>query len=217
MTAARPRAILFDWDNTLVDTWPAIHHALAATFRAMGREPWTLEETRCRVRQSTRDAFPALFGERAEEAMGVFYATFEADHLERLTAHAGAEESLRRLVAAGYLLAVVSNKRGHILRREASHLGWDGYFHRLVGADDAARDKPAPEAVALALERSGIAPGREVWFVGDTDIDMLCAVNAGCLPVLLRAEAPGPGEFDAAQPIRHLPDCQALAGLLAPP
>ena len=60
----RPAALLFDWDNTLADTWPAIHHALAVTFRAMDREPWTLEETRARVRASARDSFPALFGSR---------------------------------------------------------------------------------------------------------------------------------------------------------
>ena len=53
----RPVALLFDWDNTLADTWPAIHHALAVTFRAMDREPWTFEETRARVRASARDSF----------------------------------------------------------------------------------------------------------------------------------------------------------------
>ena len=42
MTPVRPRALLFDWDNTLVDTWGAIHHALTVTFEAMGETPWTL-------------------------------------------------------------------------------------------------------------------------------------------------------------------------------
>ena len=86
----RPVALLFDWDNTLADTWPAIHHALAATFRAMGREPWTFEETRARVRASARDSFPALFGAQAEEAMEVFYGTFAADHLAQLRERPGA-------------------------------------------------------------------------------------------------------------------------------
>src|SRR5690606_3190282 len=55
-----PRAILFDWDNTLVDTWGVLHRALAATFEAFGRRPWTLEETKRNVRASARDAFPEL-------------------------------------------------------------------------------------------------------------------------------------------------------------
>ena len=81
MTLVRPRALLFDWDNTLVDSWGAIHDALRVTFEAMGREPWTLEQTRQRVRRSAREAFPALFGARAEEAAGIFYQAFESDHL----------------------------------------------------------------------------------------------------------------------------------------
>ena len=113
MTPVRPRALLFDWDNTLVDTWAAIHHALKVTFEAMGREPWTLEQTRQRVRRSAREAFPALFGTRAEEAAGIFYRAFERDHLQNLEAREGADALLQGLAGAGrYYLAVVSNKRG---------------------------------------------------------------------------------------------------------
>ncbi len=211
MNIARPRALLFDWDNTLIDSWVAIHHALAETFRAMGREPWTYEETVQRVRASARDAFPVLFGDRAEEAMVVFYRTFEADHLEKLRARAGAEAMLQGLVEAGdFYLAVVSNKKGHLLRREVAHLGWDRLFTRLVGANDAARDKPAVDAVELALAGSNLATGPEVWFVGDTDIDMQCGVNSGCIPVLVRPHPPGEGEFGEAEPRLHFRDCSAL-------
>ena len=211
MTLVRPRALLFDWDNTLVNTWIAIHHALTVTFEAMDRQPWTLDETRLRVRRSAREAFPVLFGARAEEATGIFYKAFESDHLETLEAHEGAEAMLRWLAeSGGYYLAVVSNKRGDLLRSEATQLGWDRYFDRLVGANDAARDKPAVDAVDLALGDSGLAPGPEVWFVGDTDIDMLCATNAGCLPVLLRDEPPGAGEFTGSEPEVHVADCTQL-------
>ncbi len=211
MTGARAQALLFDWDNTLIDSWTAIHHALATTFRAMGKTPWTYEETRQRVRASARDAFPVLFGDRAEEAMEVFYRTFEADHLEKLRERAGAGEMLRVLAGEGALyLAVVSNKKGHILRREAAHLGWADYFARIVGATDAPRDKPAVDAVELALQGSGLRPGPAVWFVGDTDIDMRCALNSGCIPVLVRPHPPERGEFGDAEPQLHYPDCSAL-------
>ena len=134
MSLTRPRALLFDWDNTLVDTWDAIHHALTVTFEAMGQEPWTLEQTRQRVRRSAREAFPVLFGARADEAAGIFYQAFESDHLRTLEARDGAEALLRGLAESGdYYLAVVSNKRGDLLRRESARLGWDRYFERLVG------------------------------------------------------------------------------------
>ncbi|HEY6335247.1 MAG TPA: hypothetical protein VI113_05115, partial [Alphaproteobacteria bacterium] len=42
----RPRALLFDWDSTLVDNWRSIETALNATLVAMGHAPWTAEETR---------------------------------------------------------------------------------------------------------------------------------------------------------------------------
>ena len=32
---------------------------------------------------------------------------------------------------------------------------------------------------------SGIKAGEGVWFVGDTGVDMECAHNSGCVPVLL--------------------------------
>jgi phosphoglycolate phosphatase len=82
-----------------------------------------------------------------------------------------------------------------------------------VGANDAPHDKPAVEAVDLALEGSGLTRGEAVWFVGDTDIDMLCAQRAGCLPVLLRAEPPAPEEFGEAAPRCHVTTCEALAEL----
>ena len=107
MTPTRPRALLFDWDNTLIDSWGAIHHALEVTFEAMGRKPWTLDETRARVRRLAREAFPALFGARAEEATEIFYGAFERDHLETLRPGDGAEPMLRGLADGGALYLAV--------------------------------------------------------------------------------------------------------------
>ncbi len=214
-TATRPRAVLFDWDNTLVDTWTVIHAALVPTFEAMGMAPWSLEDCRQRVRGSARDEFPKLFGARTDEATQLFYQHFEATHLELLRALPGAADLLTGLAGQGTYLGVVSNKRGTTLRKEAAHIGWAGHFRRLVGATDAARDKPSPDPVHLALSAEGGGmPDDSVWFVGDTDIDMLCAVNAGCRPVLLRAEPPTAADFPGCMPHLHVPDCRALAELL---
>jgi phosphoglycolate phosphatase len=200
----RPRALLFDWDNTLVDTWTVIHAALVETFRAMGETPWTFEETKARVRQSAREAFPALFGERAPEATRLFYEVFQRDHLIHLRERDGAGAMLADLAAREeLLLGVVSNKTGKYLRTEAEHLGWTPHFHRLVGATDAARDKPARDPVDLALQESGLAAGPDVWFVGDTDIDLQCAVGAGCTPVLIRDHPPAAGEFAGHEPAAY--------------
>ena len=182
---AKPRAIIFDWDNTLVDTWETIHEALIGTLERMGHRPWTLAETKSRVARSLRHSFPELFGARWEEAREIYLDSYAASHLERLTALPGAGAMLATLHDAGYYLAVVSNKTGASLRKEAAHIGWDRYFQRLVGAGDARADKPDPACFAVALEGSGIGPGRSVWYVGDTALDMQSAHHAGLTGVLL--------------------------------
>jgi phosphoglycolate phosphatase len=209
-----PRAILFDWDNTLVDNWSVIAESMNAVFNAFDMPQWTLAETKARTRASLRDSFPRMFGERAKEAGRIFSDHFASRHLAELREMPGAGLLLKRLKGSGVYLAIVSNKRGRFLRVEADHLGWTGHFTKLVGAADAPEDKPAIAPVELALAGSGIPRGRDVWFVGDTDIDIDCAVNASCVPVLLRAEAPGLGEFTANKPSLHFSDCGALAARL---
>ena len=90
MTGGRggPRAVLFDWDNTLIDSWPAIHSATNAVMAAMGHPLWTFEETKIRVRKSLRDTFPVMFGERWLEAravVGFFPANGVGDDVEIYT------------------------------------------------------------------------------------------------------------------------------------
>lgn len=205
----KPRALLFDWDNTLVDSWEAIHEALIVTLKAMGHEPWTLAETKQRVRFSLREAFPRLFGDRWEAARRLYLDTFTATHLERLTAIAGATELLATLAKEGFYLAVVSNKTGFVLRREAEHLGWTRYFGRLVGAGDAPADKPDPAPVRVALEGSGVEASA-AWFVGDTALDIECALNAGCVPVLLGAGEELVAEIAKLRCGLHFSDCASL-------
>jgi phosphoglycolate phosphatase len=189
-----PRAILFDWDNTLVDSWGTIHEALNFLMRAMDKPEWSIAETRERVRLSLREAFPLHFGERWEEAREIYLGRFREIHLDRLTPLPGRERMLRALAGEGIYLGVVSNKTGELLRREVARLGWSGFFGSIVGAGDAPADKPAREPVHLALSPSGVPAGEEVWFVGDTAVDMECALNSGCVAVLL-GNAMAPQEF----------------------
>ncbi len=202
----RPRAILFDWDNTLVDSWGTIHEALNFLMRAMGQIEWSLAETRERVRLSLRETFPTLFGERWEEAQGIYLDKFREIHLERLCPLPGREAMLRALVEEGMFLGVVSNKTGELLRREVARLGWSDFFGSIVGAGDAPADKPASEPVHLAL-------CEEVWFVGDTAVDMECALNSGCIAVLL-GEGEGTPEFARFAPRLSFADGTGLFRLL---
>jgi phosphoglycolate phosphatase len=189
-----PRAILFDWDNTLVDSWATIHEALNFLMRRMALPEWSLADTKARVRLSLRESFPLHFGDRWEAARDIYLDRFREIHLDHLTPLPGRAAMLQAIAGQGIYLGVVSNKTGEVLRREVAHLGWSGMFGSVVGAGDAPLDKPAREPVHLALAPSGVAAGEEVWFVGDTAVDMECARKSGCVGVLL-GEAEASDEF----------------------
>lgn len=180
----KPRAVLFDWDNTLVDTWPVIHAALHHTFTEMGQEPWTLETVQKRVSKSMRDSFPEIFGEGWERAGSLYQGHYRENHLATLAFLPEAEATREALALRNIPLGIVSNKRGPVLRLEVEHLGWKPHAKSVVGADDAARDKPHADPLLMALAQMEIEPGEDVWFVGDSEVDLACAEAAGCTPVL---------------------------------
>lgn len=199
----KPKAILFDWDNTLADTWPTIYTAMCKTFEEMGHEPWTFEETKERVHRSLRDSFPEIFGDRWQEAGDKYIANFRRIHLEKLTPLENAEEVLKELSGTDIYVALVSNKTGESLRLEVDHIGWNGYFSKVIGAKDAEEDKPSVKPVLMALDGSGIAPGPDVWFVGDSITDMECAYNAKCIPIFYGDQDLTSPRYANHQPARH--------------
>lgn len=213
MTLARlgpPAAVLFDWDDTLVDTWDAITHALNAVHAHFGMETVDVPEAKRRATRSLRDSFPEMFGADWEQARDIFLGDFAAHHIAGLGVKPGAEALLGTLAGAGVPMAVVSNKNGPYLRAEAEHLGWTGRFVRIVGAGDAEADKPHPAVVAMALDGLEIASRKTVWLVGDTDVDMACAEAAGCTGVMVGGEEDPAGEPRRNVAVSSLQDVQML-------
>ena len=129
-------------------------------------------------------------------------------HLRHVGPMPGAVEAL--VAGAAWPQAVVSNKAGHYLRAEVTHLGWDAHFGAVVGAGDAAADKPDPAPIFLALERLGRAADRSVWYLGDTALDMRAAHAAGVTAVLI-GDASHDGGIDRAHPDLHFPTAFDLA------
>lgn len=195
MSLPKPSAVIFDWDNTLVNTWPIIHAALNATFTEMNKPLWTFDMTKRRVRKSMRDSFPEIFGENWQAAGEFYQQQYRANHLIKLEALPDAEQLLKAVQDAGLYSVVVSNKKGHNLRHEVEHLGWNPYFHKVVGSDDAARDKPFRDPVELAFAGSPYTLGSHVWFMGDSDIDLECAKNVGCTAILYGPTPKEQGNF----------------------
>lgn len=213
MTAprTRPSLLLYDWDNTLVDGWAGIAGALNAAFTAFSKPHWTIEETKGRVRVALRESFPKMFGDEWEKARDIFYAAFNENHLSYVRPMEGIAEALE--AGAAWTQGVVSNKAGAFLRAEVTHLGWDRHFGTVIGAGDAAVDKPSPAPIFLALERLGRQPDPSVWYLGDTALDMVAARAAGVTAVLV-GDASHDGGVEHAAPDIHFPSAYHLTAEL---
>jgi phosphoglycolate phosphatase len=172
---------------------------------------WSVADTRARVRVSLRDSFPVMFGSEWERARDIFFATLEARHLHHVRPMAGAPEALA--AGASWPQGVVSNKAGRFLRAEVTHLGWSAHFGTVIGAGDAAADKPDAAPILLALDHLAQAAGPSVWYLGDTALDMAAARAAGVTAVLV-GDASHDGGIDRARPDLHFPTALDLAARL---
>jgi phosphoglycolate phosphatase len=181
-----PRAVIFDWDNTLVDSWGAIAEAINYTRARFGLQTWNRDEILANCTRSARESFPDWFGDKWQEAWQEYYACFEKVRQRAGIDEAdGATELLAWLREYKIPALVVSNKSGDYLRQEAAVLDWNKYFVAIVGAHDAPCDKPAREHADRALTLAGLEGGADIWFIGDSEIDIACARNAECTPVLI--------------------------------
>jgi phosphoglycolate phosphatase len=204
-----PKAILFDWDNTLVETWATVFEAMNTALKAVNRPIITIEEFWSRPHRSMRDTAFELFGEQAELGERIYYEAFSKFHLETIRILEGAESLLADLKKRRIYSGIVSNKDGHHLRKEVTHLGWDPHFHQIIGARDTKEDKPSSIPVLAALQGSTIVPSHDVWFVGDSIVDVYCARASGCVPIVV-----GDGEASQQDDIIHVKDCSGLMNLL---
>lgn len=205
-----PRAILFDWDNTLVDTWEGMHRAMNATLVAMDHEPWTMEQAQRRMNRSLRNSFPELFGERWHEAHDVFYEAFLEGHLDTLKSLPGAEKMLQALYEMRIFMGVASSKVGTMLREEIAYFGWEKYLPGVVGSGEAEKDKPAKEAALFATRGTNIELGKYLWVVGDLPIDMEFARNVGATAIAMNSTLPNTEDFGDFAPDWIVENCDAL-------
>jgi len=196
-----PQIVLFDWDNTLVDTFPLLWAASTAARTGLGLEPWTEAEARQNLRLAAKESFPRFYGARADEAMALYYAHVRAHHIAAVQIIPQAPELLAWLVSRGVRLGIVSNKRSALLRAELAHLGWQHWLPVAVGADDVAAGKPDPEGLRLALQQipgaSGVS-GTHIWYVGDTETDMQAAAKAGLCKIYVENDRMAEPEAIAA-------------------
>ena len=165
------KAIFFDWDNTLVDTWPILLKASDMVLQHFGLPIATLDEVKVRARLSTRESFPILFKENWQEAQEIFYNAVHACKND-LKLYDGVLQQLQLLIDYGYKIAIISNKNNKLLLSEIKQ--FNVHSDLTLGSGDTDYDKPHPEMGLVALKHFGLKPSDAVY-VGDSVTDWIFA------------------------------------------
>jgi phosphoglycolate phosphatase len=204
------KAIFFDWDGTLVDSLHFLHTAHNHVREELGEKIWSLDEFKGMMKYSSLQLYPKIYGDRAGEGLEILKAFMADEHLKYLDPMAGAAVLLDHLHQSGVPMGLVSNKRHMFVVREVEHAGWGHYFKAVIGAGEAANDKPSADPLILALSRAGLQPGPDILYVGDTEADLECAANAGCTQAFLYHASPDNPLISKHNPDISVQDCGAL-------
>ncbi len=178
------KAVLFDFDGTIVDTTELIHESMRrATGEVLGQE-LSREVLLANVGQPLPRQMEFLDSERAEELLESYRLHNEELHEDLIEAFPNVEVSLARLRAAGLCLAVVTSKR-----RFSLEMALDSFpalrdaVDAFVTMEDTTEHKPHPAPLLKGLELLGEIPPEKAAYVGDSPFDVAAAHAAGTLSV----------------------------------
>lgn len=181
--AAAPsiRAVLFDFDGTLVDSAPDLAAAANAMRRQRGLAALDESLLRCRAGSGARGMLAGAFdldpGDSDYEALRAeFLAEYQGRMLDRCLAFDGVATLLAALEARGLRWGIVTNKAMRFARPMADALGLAPQV--LVAGDSTPHTKPHPAPLLHAASALGVLPAACVY-VGDDRRDMLAARAAG--------------------------------------
>jgi phosphoglycolate phosphatase len=177
------RAIVFDWDGTLVDTLPAILRANVTVLREYG-VPFDEARYRAAYAPDWRLMYRRLgVPEEAVEAAGARWLGLYRD-APALLPFQGIDAALRRLVAVGHRLGIVTAAHRAVVEAQLDLFGLADLFPARVCGDDLVAAKPDPAPLLRALAELDAADLAEpAIYVGDAPDDMRMARAAGAIGV----------------------------------
>jgi phosphoglycolate phosphatase len=208
------RSVLFDFDGTLGDSYPAIAASVNHVRGLYGLPPLSEDEVRRHVGRGAAYLLEHTVGRGETEAK---LAAYRAHHPTVLhtgtTLMPGAAEVLRRLHGHGFRLGVCSNKPVDFTRELLAYLRVNDCFDVVLGPEDVEHPKPAPDMLQVAMKRLGASPG-EVLYVGDMVVDIQTAHAAGVAVWVVATGSDEKGALDRARPERVLHDLAEIPSLL---
>lgn len=175
------KAIVFDMDGTVLDTLDELTKSLNYVFARHGLPALTQDA----IRPCLGFGYDGFIDKAAPDAPESLRRTMTDEFIAYYSAHcqtttfpyAGIPQVLGRLKAAGYHMAIVSNK-GQCAVSELHDEYFRDYVDFSLGETPMYRKKPAPDMVWEALKRLGCAKDDAIY-VGDSEVDKETADNAG--------------------------------------
>lgn len=180
------KCAVFDLDGTLLDTLVDLQTAVNFALSKHNRLPITLGEARRYVGNGVgklveRSLKKGLLDPEYPEILADMRRYYAAHTVVKTRPYAGIPEALRKLRELGFKIAIVSNKPERAVRKLAKRF-FPGLWDAALGDKAGRNRKPAPDAVWEALRQLGAKPG-EAIYIGDSEVDMQTARNAG-IPVM---------------------------------
>ncbi len=207
------RAVLFDWDGTLVDSAAASLRSYVTLFASYGIAygPDDFERSYSPNWHRTYEMI-GLPREKWDEADERWLALY-ADEANALLP--GARESLARLHAAGLVQGLVTSGSRPRVERDIARVAVDRFFGVVVCSGDTPNRKPHPEPLQLALTRLQVEPATAVY-LGDSPEDIEMARAAGVFAIGIPGAFPNRTALAASSPdllVSSLDECvEALIG-----
>jgi phosphoglycolate phosphatase len=223
---AHPPTLVLDLDGTLVDTAGDLVATLNAIIGAQGLAPVPVDAAVTMVGHGARvmleRAFAAHGRTLTPESLDELTTRFIAHYVEHIAETSrpfpGAEAALDRFQAAGWRLAVCTNKLEGPARKLLGLLGLAGRFAAITGPDTFGFRKPDPRHLTETIRHAGGEPERAVM-VGDSKIDV-DAAKAAHVPIVAVTFGYSPepiAELGAERLIDHFDRLwEAAAGLASP-
>ncbi len=209
---ARTRVVLFDFDGTLVDSYPAIT-ASVNYVRAHHHLP-PLAESEVRRHVGRGPAYLLEHTVPGSEPVGDL-ALYRRHHPSVMRAGTylmpGVADMMTALKESGRATAICSNKPVAFTRALLDHFGLTGLVDAVFGPEDVPRPKPAPDMVLAALAGLRVSAGLALY-VGDMTVDIETARGAGVRVWVVptgsetRATLAGAGPDRILNDLREIPE-----------
>lgn len=176
------KAIIFDLDGTLLNTLDDLANAANYMLRELCFKEHDIPSYRYRVGNGIPMLVSRSLPEGSSEAtkalaLSIFSARYSKHMLDCTHAYSGILPLLTELKSRGVQMAIATNKDQDLARSIALHYFGDS-FSLVYGHTHGGKTKPDPEIVYTILRKLG-AKREDIIYVGDSDVDMLTASNAG--------------------------------------